>query len=250
MRIVSLVPSWSETLWEFGVRPVAITNFCVRPRAMFDATEKVGGTKDPKVARIAELRPDLVVVNTEENRLPDVEALRAAGLAIHVTGARTVEEAAKEARALGEAVGKPAEGAALAARVDAALAEVRALRRRPLRTFVPIWKRPWMTLNGTTFASDVLAACGFENVAADLAERYPDVDEAAIRALRPEAALLPDEPYPFAEKHLGDLGAAGIPRDRVRLVDGQALTWYGWRTPEGLREVAAVRAALEGAWTG
>lgn len=244
MRVVSLVPSWSETLFEFGVPPVAVTNFCVRPRAMFDATEKVGGTKDPKVARIVELAPDLVVVNTEENRKPDVDALAEAGLRIHVTGARTVAEAAAECRALGAAVGKAAEGDALARRIEAALAEVRATGQRPLRAFVPVWKKPWMTLNGTTFASDVLAACGFENVAARLPDRYPQVAEEGIRALGAEVALLPSEPYPFAERHRGDLEGAGLARERVRVVDGQALTWYGWKTPEGLREVERVRAAF------
>lgn len=242
MRVVSLVPSLSETLWHLGVKPVGITNFCVEPREMHRGTEKVGGTKDPKVARIRELRPDLVVVNVEENRKPDVDALVAAGLKLHVTDIRTVEDAAREVRALGGAVGRPAEAEALARRIEAALAEARAARPAPVRAFVPIWKDPWMTLNGDTYASALLAEAGFANVAAKLPERYPTVDEAAIRELGAEVALLPTEPYPFAEKHRGDLVAAGIPRERCVVVDGQALTWYGWRTPEGLRSLAEARA--------
>ncbi|HLE95846.1 MAG TPA: helical backbone metal receptor [Candidatus Thermoplasmatota archaeon] len=248
MRVVSLVPSWSETLWEWGLREgelIGVTNFCVRPRAMFESVERVGGTKDPRVARIVELAPDLVVVNVEENRKPDVDALLDAGLKLHVTDVRTVEAAAREVRALGGAVGRPTEGEALAVRIEDAHAEARRARfERKLRAFVPIWKKPWMTLNGDTYASALLAACGFANVAAGLGERYATVEEPEIRALAAEVALLPTEPYPFGEKHRGDLEVAGIPRARCVVVDGQALTWYGWRTPEGVAELARVRSGV------
>lgn len=250
LRLVSLVPSWTETLFAFGLGPavVGVTRFCVHPEDGVGRVEKVGGTKDPDVARIAALGPGLVVCDREEQRREDVDAMRAAGLEVWVSDVRSVEGAARDVRSLGEAVGRVAEAEALAARIRDAVADVARLRPDPpVRAYVPIWRRPWMTPTDDTYAHHVLAACGVANVFGGEPGRYPERGpEEAIEA-GAVAALLPTEPYPFHAKldaAREELAEAGFPPERVVVVDGEALTWYGARSPGGIREVARVAADL------
>lgn len=253
MRVVSLVPSWTEALFAIGCDErelVGITKWCVRPAGLVDRVERVGGTKDPSVPRIVELAPDVVIANREENRREDVEALVAAGVRVLVTDVRTARDAGRETVAIGRAVGRAGPALDLAARIDSTVERVgNASRgREPVPVFCPIWRREWMSINGDTFAHDVLRLAGARNVCADLADRYPLVSPQEALARGAEVALLPSEPYPFQEKHVEELVAAGFARSRVALVDGEWLTWYGPRMLEGLpgvaREVAALRAAL------
>ena len=239
---MSLVPSWTETLFRFGfdAEVVGVTRWCVHPKELVRRAPKVGGTKDPDVAAIVALKPDLVVCEKEENRREDVEALRAAGLRVWMSDVRGLEDAARDVLSLGEAVGRPEAARALAAEQEAAMREVAAARGPEVPVYVPIWRRPWMTLTRDTYAHQVLALAGARNVFAEAEGRYPERGpEEAIEA-GARAALLPTEPYPFHEKEqaVEELEEAGFPRDRIRLVDGEALTWYGARAPWGLREVA------------
>lgn len=252
-RLVSLVPSWTETLysWGFDAEVVGVTTWCVHPKELVARVEKVGGTKDPDIARIVALKPDLVVCDHEEQRKEDVEALREAGLDVFLSDVRNVEDAVRDITALGGALGKEEAAASLATRIAASIEELRAKRADPpLPVYVPIWRRPWMTLTSDTYAHHVLALAGARNVFAEASGakggRYPErgPDEAIEAGAR--AVLLPTEPYPFHTKEeavVAELVEAGFPRDRIHLVDGEALTWYGARTPDGLRVVAdAVRA--------
>lgn len=248
---MSLVPSWTETLYAFGfdAEVVGVTKWCVHPRELVERVPKVGGTKDPDVPRIADLKPDLVVANREENRREDVEAMQAAGLNVWVSDVRSVDDSLGEVLRLGELVGKEDAARALADRIEASRRVV--LRERPavpLPVYVPIWRRDWMTLSGDTYAHDVLRLAGARNVFADEADRYPRRSPEDALAKGATAALLPTEPYPFHEKPqaVDELVAAGFPRDRIRIVDGEALTWYGAREVEGLRVVGAAVRALAG----
>jgi ABC-type Fe3+-hydroxamate transport system substrate-binding protein len=219
VRVVSLVPSVTETLLAWGVVPVAVTRFCLQPQLA-----AVGGTKDPDLARIVALAPDLVVMDDEENRRDDAAALEAAGLLLHVTHVRGVEDVEPTLTALAASVG--------VARPEAL--PVRAVP--PSRcAFVPIWRRPWMTMSSDTYGSSVLAAIGVANVFAGETTRYPTttLEEAAAR--RPDLVLAPTEPYPFAERHLPELRAVAVD---ARLVDGQDLFWWGARTPGALARLA------------
>lgn len=249
-RLVSLVPSWTETLysWGYDAEVVGATKWCVHPKELVAKVEKVGGTKDPDVARIVALKPDLVVCEKEENRREDVDALRAAGIRVFVSDVRSIADSLRDIRALGDALDKQSAAIALVERIELAMREIAALRPvTPIPVYVPIWRRPWMTLSRDTYAYHVLALAGAECVLADSQERYPErAPEEAIEA-GARAALLPTEPYPFHEKQdvaIEELAEAGFPRDRVRLVDGEALTWYGARAPEGLRVVAEAARAL------
>jgi ABC-type Fe3+-hydroxamate transport system substrate-binding protein len=231
VRVVSLVPSVTETLLAWGIAPVAVTRFCEQPDF-----PTVGGTKDPDIAAIAALAPDLVVVNDEENRREDADALRAAGLALHVTSVHTVADVAPCLAALAAAVGVPK-----TAQPEHVLPleryEVFRLHGKGAQTraFVPIWRRPWMTLNADTYGSSVLAALGVDNVFADDPDRYPTTTLAAAAARHPDVVLAPSEPYPFQARHVAELRAVAAD---VRLVDGQDLFWWGVRTPAALERLA------------
>jgi ABC-type Fe3+-hydroxamate transport system substrate-binding protein len=241
-RIVSLVPSLTELLasWGLGERLAGRTRYCEEPRELMSRVETVGGTKNPDVSRIVELRPDLVVVNREENRREDYEALIAAGLAVHVTHPRTVAEAADMFRALGAVVGASEAAEALAARSRAALAAAEASRpERPVPTFCPIWRNPWMTFSERTYIGDMLTVAGLANVfgGADSPDFF-DVDLGEARRRAPTLVLLPDEPYVFEEKHVKELTDFGF-RGRFELVSGKDLSWYGPRMPDAVTRLVA-----------
>ena len=226
MRVVSLVPSVTETLLAWGIEPVACTRFCEQP-----SLPHVGGTKDPDIDAVVALAPDLVVVNDEENRREDADALTAAGVELHVTTVRAVGDVAPALASLAERLGVPF-------RPWPTPTVPRSMHRR---AFVPIWRRPWMTLNADTYGSSVLAAVGVANVYADDPERYPTVTLEDAVARQPDVVLAPSEPYPFRERHAAELEAVAP----VVLVDGQDLFWWGARTPAALARLSqTVRVLL------
>jgi ABC-type Fe3+-hydroxamate transport system substrate-binding protein len=254
-RIVSLVPSLTETLFALGcgTRLVGVTDFCVHPAEGVAAKARVGGTKNPALAAIAQLRPDLVLANKEENRRRDVERLERAGVPVWVGDARDVSGAIAEVRALGRLCEAAATGEALAARLETALRAARAgAPVPPVRCLALIWKAPYMGVGPDTFASDLLAQCGGANVlsAGAGARRYPRLDAARIGALAPELILLPTEPYAFAEedrRELLALDCAAARAGQVHVVEGELLTWYGPRIARALEVFGALlRAAARG----
>ncbi len=250
-RIVSLVPSHTETLFALGAgaRVVAVTRYCEEPASGVAALPKVGGTKNPDLAAIRALAPDLVVMNAEENRREDFEALAAAGLTVFVTEPKTVADGIRGIARLGAIAGCGAAGEALAAeqetRLRATLANVDA-GARPIRYFCPIWRKPWMTFNADTYTHDVLRVAGGANVCAEVETRYPTVTLEAIAVAAPEVVLLPDEPYRFTEKDRPALApltdTPALQRDRVHFVDGKALAWYGPRIADAVARFAALFA--------
>lgn len=229
MRVVSLVPSVTETLLAWGIDPVAVTRFCERPEY-----EAVGGTKDPDLDRIVELAPDLVVLCREENRREDAEALTAAGLRTHVLDVRTVAGVALELAALAGAVGLDFGEL----RVGGLLGEVDVVPTEPVRmrtAFVPIWRKPWMSLADDTYGADLLRALGVRSVTADHHDRYPTVTLAEMVDARPDLVVAPSEPYPFSDRHRAELESVAP----VVFVDGADLFWWGIRTPTAIRRLGA-----------
>lgn len=224
-RIVSLVPSVTETLLGWGVEPVAVTRFCE-----LDGYPTVGGTKNPDVDAIVALRPDVVLMDAEENRIADAEALQAAGVRVVATRVRSLADVAPALERIAAEVGAapPLPGS------SAPAAGPR------LRVWVPIWRRPWMTVSGLTYGSDLLAAAGFDNVFADRDDPYPAADIAEARAESPDLVLAPSEPYPFAERHRAELESVA----RAVLVDGRDVFWWGVRTPGALDRLAKLAAGL------
>ena len=232
MRLVSLVPSITETLLAWGADVVACTRFCEQPHL-----PHVGGTKDPQIDTIVALAPDLVLLDREENRREDAEALQAAGIRLHVTHVTSVDDVAPMLEALSVAIGRRVLSDAAASADDAQQWVVAGER---LRAFVPIWRRPWMAIGRATYGASLLAQIGIDVVTADGDAAYPTVplEEAAL--LGAQLVLLPSEPYPFTQRHIAEVAAAVAPA-RVVLIDGQDLFWWGVRTPAAL---ARIRASL------
>ena len=220
-RVVSLVPSATETLVALGLRPVGCTRFC----DLADVPT-VGGTKNVDVDAVVALAPDLVIVNDEENRVEDADALVACGLALHSMSPRAVADVGPAVCALAAAIGletpEPFD----------AWDEWQDRTRTPerLSAFIPIWRRPWMSLAADTYGSSLLAHVGIANIFADSTDRYPEVALGDVEARAPDVALLPSEPYAFAERHAHELSAA-VPGVRTTFVDGRDLFWWGIRTP-------------------
>jgi hypothetical protein len=254
--VVSLVPSLTESV--AVTRPGALagaTDWCTHP-ADLDVI-RVRGTKNPDLAAIRALEPDLVLANQEENRRLDVERLRADGVLVWVTDVRTLDQAlASLHRMFTEGLGWPAPDWLDAARE--AWAEPPAgppvagppvagppvagppvagppvagppVAGPPVAAAIPIWRDPWMVIGSDTFAGDLATRLGLDNVYRGHAARYPKVElaeltsgQAELTAGRPEIIVLPDEPYPFS----ADDGPEMFPAQRVALVDGRSLTWYG-----------------------
>jgi len=236
VRVVSLVPSVTETLLAWGVDVVACTRFCEQPDL-----RHVGGTKDPDVAAIAALAPDVVVLDREENRREDADALVAAGCTIHVTAVRSLTDVGPTLDALAAAT--EATEAESGARTTSPTTSPSALTDdappRPSRSaFVAIWRRPWMTISADTYGSSLLASIGVDNLYADHSDRYPTVELADVAERGPDLVVLPSEPYPFAERHLAGIAEA-FPDALPMLVDGRDLFWWGVRTPGARRRLAA-----------
>ncbi|MFZ3571627.1 helical backbone metal receptor [Streptomyces sp. BH097] len=237
MRVVSLVPSLTEAVAVTlpGVL-VGATDWCTHPAGL-DVT-RIGGTKNPDVRSVLALRPDLVVANEEENREPDLAALRAAGVEVLVTEVRELPQAVRELERVLRACGAAARPRWLDA-AEAAWGELPVPERR-FTAVVPIWRRPWMVLGRDTFAGDLLARLGVDNVYADHAERYPRIPLDELRARNPDVVVLPDEPYRFAE----DDGPECFEGPSA-LVGGRHLTWYGPSLAQAAGELgAALRAAV------
>jgi ABC-type Fe3+-hydroxamate transport system substrate-binding protein len=238
-RIVSLVPSLTEALFAFGLEEdiAGVTRFCVEPPEAA-AKPKVGGTKNVDVEAVLALDPDLVLANVEENTRDDVDALIAAGLPVFVTYPRTVAAAIAELRQLAEMTLCSEEAAPI---IDGAARQLRHAEhangfRHSLRTFCPIWRKPWMTIGPDTYIHDFLRVCGAENVYGSASDRYPTIELADVAERHPDIVLLPDEPYPFAQKHVREV-IAKLGDVRIYLVDGKSLCWYGPRIGPALAEI-------------
>ncbi len=234
-RIVSLVPSLTELVWWLGCGDAlrGRTRFCEEPAGEIEVVPNVGGTKNPDIEAIAAISPDLVIANREENRREDVEALQHAGLNVLLTDPNSVDEALAMIADVGKALEREAAAEGLVAEVRAAVTE--GSGERPAALFVPIWWNPLMGLAGDTYGSSVLEAAGATNVLAGRT-RYPEVTLDEVAALRPQAILLPDEPYRFNEGHVPEF--SGIAPTAV--VDGKLLWWYGPRMPEAIRELRRI----------
>jgi len=215
-RVISLVPSLTETVVVSAPGLlVGATDWCSHPADLDVA--RVRGTKNPDVAAVVGLAPDLVLANEEENRAVDLDALRAAGLPVWTTAPRTVPQALVSLGRALAACGVDRPGWLDAA--DAAWAAPYDGPRR--RALVPVWRRPWMALGRDTFAGDVLARLGVDNVLADSPDRYPKVDLGTVGPL--DLVVLPDEPYAFSP----DDGPEAFPGTPAACVSGRHLTWYG-----------------------
>lgn len=252
-RVVSLVPSVTESLFDLnlGSRLVAVTDYCARPADGVATLPRIGGTKNPDLRRIIDLKPDLVFANQEENRKQDVEALQAAGIPVWVTFPRTVQDALNLLWNIMYAF----EETSMVPRVrliewtlDWVGGVSRAREDKITRVFVPIWMKPLMTISADTYAHDLLRVCGGTNVFAAHTSRYPQVTLQEVEMAQPDVILLPSEPFAFDESHVPTFAALDVPaarRGRIHLVDGSLLTWHGTRLAYALDTFPALLAPNE-----
>jgi ABC-type Fe3+-hydroxamate transport system substrate-binding protein len=228
-------------VWGLRDGVVGRTTFCVEPAGEVERVPKVGGTKNLKPELIASLQPDLVVGSVEENSREDIQALIDAGLPVFLTLPTTVAEAIEMLAPLGRLTGAQQQAEALAGETGAALKQVSA--SDPVTVFCPIWRDPYMTCGPGAYMHDLLRVCGGTSIFDDLEGRYPEVTLGQVAQRDPQVILFPDEPFPFAEKHLVDWepyreSMRAFRDGRVRFVDGKTVTWYGPRMPGAIRELS------------
>jgi ABC-type Fe3+-hydroxamate transport system substrate-binding protein len=245
VRIVSLCPSLTELVFALGRGDelVGVTDYCVHPAEGVAAVEKVGGTKTPNVARIVELAPDIVLLNEEENRIEDAQALEAHAVRCLNTFPKDALETAAMVRTIGAALQRDeaAERVALDIETRAKRVADAARGRREVSWAYLIWRKPWMSVNRDTFASALLSLAGGRNVFGDAPTRYPEIRIEELVAADPQLVLLCTEPFPFEARHIDELCTlTGWPRSRFRIADGEYLSWHGSRTPAGIDYAASL----------
>jgi ABC-type Fe3+-hydroxamate transport system substrate-binding protein len=244
-RIVSLVPSQTELLYELGLgdRVVGITKFCVHPAEWFRSKTRVGGTKKIHFDRVAALHPDLIIGNKEENERLQIEQL-AGQYPVWMSDVRDLDSALQMIRDVGGITNTEARASAIAQNIqsgfDALAAAVAALPR--LRAAYFIWRDPWMAAGSDTFIDEMLRLAGFENVFGHWS-RYPELSLEQLADAEADCVLLSSEPYPFKEKHLLEISRL-CPNAMVRLVDGELFSWYGSRLAQSPGYLGALREGL------
>ncbi len=247
-RIVSLVPSLTELLFELGLgeHVVGRTGFCVHPRDAVRAVPKVGGTKTVDVDAVIALAPTHLVVNVDENEKPTVERLARHVPQVVVTHPLKALDNLALYEQFGRTFDRAAQSARLAERLQAALAEARARQWASRDVLYLIWKSPWMTVSSDTYIADMLAQVGLRTLAPPSERRYPELDWATLPPQRADLVLFSSEPYRFrARDALAFATEHGMAPSRCLTIDGEMTSWYGPRAIEGLRYLVRLRETLE-----
>lgn len=225
--VVSLVPSISELLDAFGIVPSGLTKFCVLPNDLKARSKVIGGTKNPRLLEIADLNPDLIVANKEENREEDIEWL-ATRFPVYVSDISSPGDNLSLINQLGILLNLPTKARQLREQLRSALDETARLNKtEPVPVAYAIWKDPWMFAGGDTYINSMLEHFGFRNVLGKY-KRYPSLDLDELLQRQPRQILLSSEPYPFKESQLLEL-QDHFPSCKWRLVDGTHYSWYGIR---------------------
>jgi len=245
-RIASLVPSLTELLFalRLGEHVVARTGFCVHPKPEVARVPKIGGTKDPDLARLAALAPTHLVVNVDENRREVVDAARAFVPQVIVTHPLLPTDNPRLYRLFGAIFEREREAEALAGAFAGALARLdAAVARVPRETVLYlIWRKPWMTVSRATYVSATLARAGWDTLPARARKRYPEIADNA-RAWRDAARILvSSEPYAFRTRDAAALAVQWL--KPATLIDGEWTSWYGPRAIDGLDALAGLRVRL------
>ncbi|GAB4046308.1 ABC transporter substrate-binding protein [Spirosoma litoris] len=225
-RIVSLVPSQTELLFDLGVgdQLVGITKFCIHPADKVKGKAIVGGTKTLNINKILTLQPDLILANKEENTREQIEALQQQYF-VHLTDVATLPDALSMIRDVGALVGKQSEAETIATRIETSLCPLPQAPRPSVAYF--IWRKPYMVAANDTFIHSMLEIAGFYNAFANQT-RYPEITAEELQAIQPDLIFLSSEPYPFTESHLAEFTTI-CPLARIRIVDGELFSWYGSR---------------------
>jgi ABC-type Fe3+-hydroxamate transport system substrate-binding protein len=237
-RIISLVPSQTELLFDLGLgdRVVGITKFCIHPEEWFRSKTRVGGTKDVKLDVVRGLRPDLIIANREENVQGQIDAL-SKEFPVWVSDVNDLPSALEMIGFIAAVTGAVEKGEELLRTIAQQFEDITPEKERT--AVYLIWKGPYMAAGHDTFIYDMMQRCGLRSLITE--SRYPELTEAQLRELHPELVLLSSEPFPFKEKHVEELRLL-LPNAKVLLVDGELFSWYGSRllhSPEYFKALMA-----------
>lgn len=228
-RIVSLVPSQTEFLFDIGLDSeiVGITRFCIHPKDKVVGKEKIGGTKQFNFEKIRQLQPDLIIGNKEENYKEGIEELQR-HYPVWMSDIYTLEDSLTMMQQLSMLLGKEAEGRALVERISTGFAgiETDTASTLPSAAYF-IWRKPYMVAASNTFINEMLLRFGVRSVFEGM-ERYPEIQTETLARLKPDYIFLSSEPYSFREVHREEFQGF-CPTAKVLLVDGEMFSWYGSR---------------------
>jgi len=223
MRVISLVPSITETLFDLGLRTDEIggrTKFCIHPKNLVDKVEIIGGTKNLNIEKIKSLKPDLIIANKEENIKEQVEELMK-DFKVLLTDIETLEDNHYLIKQLGHIFNKEEKAQFFNLKTYEAF-DIQKSEKR-LKVAYLIWKNPYMTVGGDTFISTILEELGFENLFKDQ-KRYPEIQLEDLR--KADLIFLSSEPFPFKEQHIEEIQKV-CQNQKILIVDGEAFSWYG-----------------------
>jgi ABC-type Fe3+-hydroxamate transport system substrate-binding protein len=246
-RIISLVPSQTELLYDLGIEDevIGITKFCIHPDHWFQSKTRIGGTKNLNLEKIKAMQPHLIIANKEENVKEQIDTL-AEHFPVWISDINTLDEALQMINEIGIITGYGSRAVEIAEHIKErfeSFSKSKVLNK--YRTAYLIWKDPYMTVGGDTFINHILKMTGFENLFESQA-RYPVIDMDSLSALDCELLLLSSEPFPFSEKHIKALQQQ-LPKTKILLVDGEMFSWYGSRllhTPAYLKGLQQQIAAI------
>ena len=240
-RIISLVPSQTELLFDLGLRDeiAGITKFCVHPADLTKFVPKVGGTKQLKIDLIHGLKPDLIIANKEENDRASIELLMPYYL-VWISDISTLQQALVMINSIGEIVGRRQEAHNLSSVIRQQFAALQPEAQLSSAIYL-IWRKPYMAAGKNTFINDMMERCGFRNLLQE--DRYPVIDAGQLAEMNPQVILLSSEPYPFRQKHKDELQQI-LPDAEILLVNGEMFSWYGSRLQYAPGYFKALRTSL------
>ncbi|NQX53690.1 ABC transporter substrate-binding protein [Pedobacter panaciterrae] len=244
-RIVSLVPSQTELLFELGLDQeiIGLTKFCIHPIEKFAERTKIGGTKKLNIQLIRDLNPDLIIGNKEENEQSQIEELME-DYPVWMSDIYTLEDAKKSIAQIGELVDRQPEASYLNHLISAGFNDLQTLAVQNginKKVAYLIWKKPYMLAGRDTFIDNILALNGLSNVIKE--KRYPEIKLNELAKLKPDLIFLSSEPYPFKEAHLEEIRAV-VPEAKVMLVDGEMFSWYGSRLVKAVQYLFQLQKQL------
>lgn len=228
-RIISLVPSQTELLYDLGLdeNVIGITKFCIHPEEWFRTKHRVGGTKDLDIEKIRSLLPDLIIANKEENNEEQIKELMKEEFPVWISDIQTLNDALDMISQIGNITGCSEKAETLAKIIKEQFMRIKPFTYQP-RCLYLIWNSPFMAAGKNTFIGHMLELCGFENCLKEQHARYPSLREVDIKNYAPDVVLLSSEPYPFKEQHKNTIKQI-LPKSTVVFVDGEMFSWYGSR---------------------
>jgi ABC-type Fe3+-hydroxamate transport system substrate-binding protein len=245
-RIVSLVPSQTELLYDLGLTDEVVgqTLFCVHPASMHDHKPRIGGTKKPSIEKILALQPDLIIGNKEENDKETIELL-AKHCPLWMSDIHHLDDAIDMISLIGTLLNRETKAEEIVFNINQSFQQLTHKKRDSaiLKTAYLIWRNPWMAAGQDTFINDMLNRNGLKNVFELETSRYPAISNEQLSSAQPELILLSSEPFPFQQKHITELSEL-CPKAKILLVDGELFSWYGSRLLYSADYFTQLKAAI------